>query len=325
MIHAVRRAVDALTPGFVTVAHGVPLPLRLGWLFALAAPRRFPSTSSGLKARGPGPEVPGRRGYVGSMSRRYEDLTGPQVQEVLSPSSILLLPIGAVEQHGPHLPLDTDSWDADYLCRRVAERCTRPRPLVLPLVPYGVSYHHDDYAGTISLAPETVAQVVYEIGISAARHGIRKLVIVNGHGGNAAALALAAQKINRDARIFTCVDTGETSDADIARITETPNDAHAGEIETSTSLATRPHLVELDRAVRDVPSFSSRYLDFSSEHGVPWFAETHHISKTGVLGDPTRATAEKGHAIWKIMIDHLVAFVEQIKDMSLDEIHERRL
>ena len=253
------------------------------------------------------------------------ELTWTRARERFAETDTALLPVGAIEQHGPHLPLDTDAWDADYLCREVARRCTDPKPIVLPLISYGVSYHHDDFPGTLSVAPETLAQIVYEVGMCAVAHGVRKLVVVNGHGGNAAALQLAAQKLNRDARIFTAVDTGESSDADIARMTVTRNDAHAGEVETSTALATRSHLVAMDRARRDVPRFSSRYLDFSSEHGIPWFAHTRRLSTSGVLGDPTQASAEKGAAIWALMIDHLVAFVEQLKGMSLDEIHERRL
>jgi creatinine amidohydrolase/Fe(II)-dependent formamide hydrolase-like protein len=253
------------------------------------------------------------------------ELTWTRARERFAETDTALLPVGAIEQHGPHLPLDTDAWDADYLCREVARRCTDPKPIVLPLISYGVSYHHDDFPGTLSVSPETLAQLVYEVGMSAVAHGVRKLVVVNGHGGNSAALQLAAQKLNRDARIFTAVDTGESSDTDIARITVTRNDAHAGEVETSTALATRSHLVAMDRARRDVPRFSSRYLDFSSEHGIPWFAHTRRLSSSGVLGDPTQASAEKGVAIWALMIDHLVAFVEQLKGMSLDEIHERRL
>jgi creatinine amidohydrolase/Fe(II)-dependent formamide hydrolase-like protein len=267
----------------------------------------------------------GRERAAGAGEYLLGELSWLQVERRLAESDTALLPVGATEQHGPHLPLDTDAWDADHLCRLVAEACSDPRPLVLPLVPYGVSYHHDDFPGTLSLAPETLAQVVYEIGMAAARQGIRKLIIVNGHGGNAPTLGLAAQKINRDAKIFTCVDTGESSDADIAKLIETPGDVHAGEIETSTSLATRPHLVDLDRARPDVPAFSNRYLDFSTGHSVPWFAETRRLSRSGVMGDPGKATADKGERIWKIMVDNLVDLIEHLKGMSLDEIHERRL
>jgi creatinine amidohydrolase/Fe(II)-dependent formamide hydrolase-like protein len=121
------------------------------------------------------------------------------------------------------------------------------------------------------------------------------------------------------------VDTGETSDADIARLAETKADVHAGEIETSTSLATRPELVDVTRLEKFVPRFSSQYLDFSSEYGVEWFAHTSRISPSGVLGDPTKASVEKGRAMMQVMIEHLVSFVEGLKPLSLAEIHEKRV
>ncbi len=232
--------------------------------------------------------------------------------------------MGAVEQHGHHLPLDIDSYDADYLARRVAAGCGEPRPLVLPLIPYGVSYHHEDFPGTLSVSNETLARLVYEVGMSAARNGIRKLVIINGHGGNAATLNFAAQTINRDAHIFTCVDSGETSDTDVEAMTETPGDVHAGEIETSTALALRPHLVRMEEAEACVQRFSSRFLDFASERSVDWYARTQKLSESGVMGDPTKASAEKGEKIWRVMIDHLVELVEHLKGLSLEEIYERR-
>jgi creatinine amidohydrolase/Fe(II)-dependent formamide hydrolase-like protein/7-cyano-7-deazaguanine synthase in queuosine biosynthesis len=261
---------------------------------------------------------------IGARPHVLGEMTWPQAKSRFSETDIVLLPAGAFEQHGPHLPLDIDGWDADHLCREVAERCSDPKPLVLPLIPYGVSYHHDDFPGTLSVGPDTLAQFVYEVGMAAARHGATKLVIVNGHGGNAPALQLAAQKVNRDARIFTCVDTGETSDVDINAIAETRNDVHAGEIETSTALATRPHLVDKSRLEPSVPEFSSRYLEFSSRSSVEWYEHTARISDSGVLGDPTVASREKGERMWALMIDHLVRFVEMLKELSLDEIVEQR-
>ena len=255
----------------------------------------------------------------------WGELNWPDAEALFKVVDIALLPVGAIEQHGPHLPLDTDAFDADYLAKRVAETCSDPRPLVLPLVPYGVSYHHDEFKGTISISNETLSRLVYDIGMAVAGHGIRKLVIINGHGGNDPALNFAAQMINRDARIFVCVDTGETSDVDIEAIVKTNNDVHAGEIETSTTLAVRPELVHMERAESAVPEFSSKYLDFSSKRGINWYAYTRRISDTGVMGDPTKSTAAKGDKIWTAMIAHLVAFVEDLKQLSLDEIHHRRL
>jgi creatinine amidohydrolase/Fe(II)-dependent formamide hydrolase-like protein len=252
------------------------------------------------------------------------ELTWPDAQRRLQEVDIALLPVGAIEQHGLHLPLDTDAFDADHMARWVAEACSDPKPLVLPLIPYGVSYHHDDFPGTISVGNEALSKMVYDVGMSCARQGITKLVIVNGHGGNTPTLQFAAQLINRNANIFTAVDTGETSDVDLAELCETPNDVHAGEIETSTALAVRPDLVRMDRAERFVPDFSNRYLDFSARRSVEWYARTLKISPNGVLGDPTLASAEKGHRMWKIMVANLVELVEELKRLTLDEIYERR-
>jgi len=264
------------------------------------------------------PIHPSKRDFV------LGELSWPEAEHRLREVDIALLPVGAVEQHGPHLPLDTDAFDAGFLANQVAESCAHPRPLVLPLIPYGVSYHHEDFPGTISVSNDALSRLVYDIGMCCARNGICKLVIVNGHGGNTPTLQFAAQMINRDANIFTCVETGETSNVDLAELCETTNDVHAGEIETSTCLATRPDLVDMERAEAFVPAFSSRYLDFTAKRSVEWYARTSKISTTGVLGDPTRATAEKGVRIWEVMVKNLVELVEELKNMTLDEIYERR-
>jgi len=252
------------------------------------------------------------------------ELTWPEAKRRFQEVDVALLPVGAVEQHGPHLPLDCDAFDADYLAKAVAKHCKTPRPLVLPLVSYGVSYHHEDFSGTLSVNPETLSQMVYDIGMSAVKHGITKLVIVNGHGGNSPALHFAAQMINRDAHIFTCVDTGESSDPDINAMADTPNDVHAGEIETSTSMATRPHMVRSNKIKKFVPRFSNRYLDFTSKRSVGWYAHTSKISPSGVMGDPTLGSREKGERMWRVMIENLAALVEELQRLSLDEIYQKR-
>ncbi len=252
------------------------------------------------------------------------ELSWPEAELRFKEVDVALLPVGSIEQHGPHLPLDTDAFDADYLAQKVAEHCTDPKPIVFPLIPYGVSYNHEDFSGTISVSPRTLSEIVYDIGICAARNGIKKLVIINGHGGNIPALQFAAQLINRDVFIFTCVETGETSEKDIQQLSETPNDVHAGEIETSTTLAVRPDAVRRDQMKKFIPRFSSRYLDFSSKRSVEWYARTSKISRSGVLGDPTKATEEKGKIMWAHMIRHLVEFVEDLKRMTLKEIFQKK-
>ncbi len=261
---------------------------------------------------------------ISAMSLQWGELTWPQAEAAFAQIDVAILPVGAIEQHGPHLPLDTDAFDADYLAKRVALACSTPRPLVMPLVPYGVSYHHNDFKGTLSVTNEAMASFIYDIGMSVARNGIQKLIILNGHGGNDATLNHAAQMINRDARIFVCVDTGSTSDVDLDRLSITHNDVHAGEIETSTTLAVRPHLVDMSKAESSIPSFHNRYLNFTSQRNVSWHAYTERISASGVMGDPTQANLNKGRHMWEIMIAHLVAFIEELKQHPLPTIYQRR-
>ncbi|MEJ2238271.1 MAG: creatininase family protein [Gemmatimonadales bacterium] len=206
------------------------------------------------------------------------ELTWQEAKERFQLVDVALLPIGAVEQHGPHLPLDTDAFDAAHLAAEVATACSTPQPVVLPLIPYGVSYHHDAFEGTIEVSPESLSRMVHDIGLSASRNGVKKLIMINGHGG----------------------------------------------IETSTSLAVRPALVRLDKARRFVPKFSNQYLDFTSKRSVTWYARTHRISPSGVLGDPTKASREKGERMWAVMVKNLVELVEHLKTMSLEEIYQTR-
>ncbi|MCB0643966.1 MAG: creatininase family protein, partial [Phaeodactylibacter sp.] len=142
----------------------------------------------------------------------WETMSWPEIEEKLKEVDTAILPCGAIEQHGPHLPVDVDYYDADWMAKVVAEQCQEPRPFVLPAIPYGVSYHHSAFKGTISVTNNALSALVYDIGMSLAHNGIKKLVILNGHGDNKPTLTYAAQMINRDSKIFVCVDTGESSD-----------------------------------------------------------------------------------------------------------------
>lgn len=250
--------------------------------------------------------------------------TWPEIAERLKIIDTAILPCGAIEQHGPHLPVDVDYFDAAFLAEKVAEACKDPKPFVLPPVPYGVSYHHSDFKGTICVSNNALSSLVYDIGMSLAHNGIKKLIILNGHGDNSPTLKYAAQMINRDARIFVCVETGETSDVDIYGMAKTPNDIHAGEIETSTSLALRPELVQMDKAVDQTLDLDNEYLDFTSERGVSWYVHTKRLSKSGVMGNATMATVEKGEKMWQVMIDKMSEFVETIKNTPGDELYQNR-
>jgi len=254
----------------------------------------------------------------------WATLKWPEIAERLKIVDTAILPCGAIEQHGPHLSLDVDFFDANYLAEKVAEACQDPKPFVLPPIPYGVSYHHSEFKGTVCVSNNSLSALVYDIGMSLAHNGIKKIVILNGHGDNAPTLKYAAQMINRDAKIFVCVETGETSDIDLYNLIETQNDIHAGEIETSTSLAIRPELVDMSKAVDATLDLENEFLDFTSDRGVSWYVHTKRLTSSGVMGNATLGTAEKGKKMWEIMIRKLAEFVETIKNTPTDKLYQNK-
>ena len=127
--------------------------------------------------------------------RRFDELTDPEIAAALARSPRVILPMGSVEQHGPHLPTGTDSFAATAIALEVAEHLDA---LVLPLCPPGVTPMHMPYPGTVSLRPGTLQDVVIDIGMSLAAHGGREFVILNWHEGNIPTLALAAERLHRE-------------------------------------------------------------------------------------------------------------------------------
>ena len=120
----------------------------------------------------------------------------PETRELLTTNEIVLLPVGAHEQHGPGIAMATDTISADGLCRRAAA-LLGDRAAVAPAVPFGVSWHHMHFPGTITLTPETLSTLLVEICSSLAQHGFPRVAIVNGHGGNSAAIATAVETLRQ--------------------------------------------------------------------------------------------------------------------------------
>ncbi|QLL10006.1 mycofactocin biosynthesis peptidyl-dipeptidase MftE [Mycobacterium vicinigordonae] len=200
---------------------------------------------------------------------------------VSTPSSILI-PLGSTEQHGPHLPLDTDTRIATAVASAIGARLEWP---VAPAISYGASGEHQGFAGTISIGTEALSTLLVEYGRSATCWA-QRLVFVNGHGGNVSALAQAVGLLRsegRDAGWCPCAVPG--------------GDAHAGHTETSVLLHISPNVVRTDRmrAGNDAPL--RELLPSLRRGGVA------AVSGIGVLGDPTTATAAQGRRIFAEMVD----------------------
>lgn len=217
---------------------------------------------------------------------------------------VAILPFGAFEAHGPHLPLGTDTMTAVEVARRVADRVDA---VLLPPVHYGETWLTSGYPGTISLTPATVTAIAVDIGRALVTAGAKVFAIVNGDFGNRTPLQSAARILSAEAQIVVVLDY-PGMDAAIARVREAPPAApglhHAEEAETSTMLAIEPASVRTDRFVSEYPDFPA---DFGSRPIL-----LHKFSASGVFGDPTRATAVKGEQIIAATVDGCVAAIERV-------------
>ena len=245
------------------------------------------------------------------------ELTWVDVEEFLKKHKTVIVPVGSCEQHGPHLPLDTDAYDAFWLSMKAAEKAQCA--LVAPPIYYGVSSHHMDFPGTITLNPQTLEQTAYEVAICLINHGFKKILFENGHGGNTPALEAAAQRIKAETEAFVAIDTVSLIPDFIEQFIETPYDAHAGEFETSTSLANRENSVVKERIAKpQITLPKSKYTKIGLKEAGPkvsWAFRTKEISSTGVIGDPTKASKEKGEKAWKLAIERLAELLKELDSM----------
>jgi creatinine amidohydrolase len=251
---------------------------------------------------------------------RYNRLTWPEMNEAIAAQKLVVLPTGSTEQHGRHLPLDVDFFLCESVCLEVGRRAAE-RVLVLPPIAYGFNLHHIDFPGTIHIEPETFIAFCLNITKSVAYHGFQKILLVNGHGSNAPLVDLVARKTVLETRSL-CFATGYYHfllEA-FAAIRETPVMAHADEFETSLYLHLAPERVQMDRAVEDndrMGKFVSS--DSTSNYPVRFNDYWGRWTQTGVHGDPTKATADKGKILFEAAVSGLVRIVDELRAWPIAE------
>jgi mycofactocin system creatininase family protein len=204
------------------------------------------------------------------------DLTWPEAGERAAAGVILAVPVGATEQHGPHLPLSTDTDIAVALCTRLA--ALRPDVLVAPAIPYGSSGEHAGFPGTMSIGQAALELLIVELCRSAT-DTFDRILLVSGHGGNLEPLGKAGESLrgeSRDVRVYMPRYEG---------------DPHAGRSETAIALALRPDLVRAERAAAGDTRPLAEILPLLRAGGV------RAVSANGVLGDPAGANADEGAAL----------------------------
>ena len=257
---------------------------------------------------------------------RYEEFTWPEIREAVAQNRVPVLAVGTIEQHGPHLPLVTDVLTSSEISRRAVERIPG-EAILMPPVFYAFNEHHLDFPGTIAIAGHTFIEYVTDIGKSLAHHGFRRILLVNGHGSNVPFLDIAARNItNHTAAICAMAPWWNLVDRELfAELRESAwpgGMAHACELETSVLLYLRGDLVQMEKAAPDFPPQTSEFFYWDLEKASPVFFQEFfsRYSKTGTLGDPTKATAEKGERFVESAAGNLVRL---IRDLRAREIRPR--
>lgn len=242
-----------------------------------------------------------------SQSVAISELTSPEAGKVLKSSEFCVLPLGSMEQHGHHLPLSTDSLIAiGFLEHFIEELKGRITMSVLPCLTYGHSPEHSSFPGTVTLSRNTLIGVVLDISESLARHGAKRLLIVNAHGGNTSVVSSCLTDVLKKSGIEPYVF--EIYGSETVRETAAELDYHAGELETSIMLYLYPEKVNKEA----YPS-SWNYTNGDlarTRLNFPWKSEM--FSPTGVIGDPRGANADLGQKIIESLTEELIKLLTAV-------------
>ncbi len=250
--------------------------------------------------------------------RFFPYLSWPQIEALPDKANTLIIqPIGAIEQHGPHLPLAVDSVIATAVTGRALSQLDQAvHAYALPTLCYGKSNEHVGFPGTITLSVSTLLAVLMELAKSLYLSGFRKLILINGHGGQPQVLEIVARDLREqysDLMVFPhFVWGGPHQVAAIVGEEEYTQGLHAGDVETSVMLTLLADQVDMSRAVRELPAAFGPGSLLSLEGRLPVAWVMKDLSRSGVVGDATAATAEKGEAILKSVSAGWVKVFEEI-------------
>jgi creatinine amidohydrolase len=249
---------------------------------------------------------------------RYERLTWPEVRRAATEDRVALVPVATLEDHGPHLPVDTDLRIVSEICERAAA-AARDRVVLLPAIPHGYDPHHMDFPGAITIGWDTFVRYCTDVGRSLAHHGFRRMLFLNGHGSNQNLVETAARLVMVDrpevlaaAAFYLASPRAFEVIAEVRESTR-GGMAHACELETSIYLAIDPDAVAMELAVdeRSYPEGEHAWLDWSDGplKLMPWWSS---FSRSGVQGDATLGTAAKGEALLEAAVTECLAYVDEL-------------
>jgi creatinine amidohydrolase len=240
----------------------------------------------------------------------WQEMLRHELLDASARGAVVIVPVGSIEQHGPHLPLDVDVSVPYHLAVRAAVRCADLPVLVAPPVTFGVAHYKMGEPGTISVRLESFLALLCDVARSIWKNGFRRIILLNGHGGNIHPVGATAVKLSEE-DVWTLPLTywqmvpdelAGWGEADAGSI------GHAGEWETSLQLALRPQLTDMSRAVRDMweTRFRSEVAAFAR------YPERRRVTATGVIGDATAGSVAKGERLLAVLDDRLEALCRDL-------------
>jgi creatinine amidohydrolase len=251
--------------------------------------------------------------YLIDMEHLLFKLTRPEIEEYLKKCDVVLFPVGSTEQHGKHMAIDNDSYTALEISKRVAEKTD---VVVASPLYFGYSPHHMNFKGSVTLTFNTLVDVYREVCESLLHHGFNKIVIMNAHGGNTNPIREALHRIQEDTgkRVYSVMVFPSPSGfgAEGTKVIEQSGGGHACELETSVGLYLGQRIL-MDKAEDWKPEYSS--IDPKYKGKVTAAYSFDESTSIGSLGEPTKATYEKGKILVESVVEDLAEFIEYLKKL----------
>lgn len=252
---------------------------------------------------------------------RYGEMTWPQIKDAAAAGRVAVIPVATIEDHGLHLPVDTDVLLCTSVCERAVSKAA-DRAVLIPPINHGYSPHHMDFPGPITIGAETFIRYGVDVCRSLAHHGFERMLIVNGHGSNSPFVDIIARLAVVEAGALAAAVNywnapGVHEAAERLRESDKIGGMnHACEFETSMYLALRPDLVDMSKAVRELAHAPTKnyWTDLVGGDGPLMMMEQWSaLSESGVMGDPTKATAEKGRALLDAAAAGVVELIDELR------------
>ena len=243
------------------------------------------------------------------------EMSWTEAKEYFMKNDIAILPVGSNEQHGPQNPLGTDHLIAKAIAEETAKRTG---VLCLQVIPFGVSSHHRQFWGTIYISSKTFQDYVKEVCVALNYYGVRKIVIVNGHGGNLHALMEIARELGEKGVFVSIFQWWSAANKLLPDLFKPEERSHACSEETSMNLALHPHLVDMGKAVDEEPR-----KHIVQTEGVTLPLDTVDCTSSGVFGKSTTASAEKGKKVLEAVVIELVEHVNLLKEAKIEDLMQK--